>query len=182
MQTTVAGKKAEYLVSRTDGIVPVQGYRVSGIEWARLFVYGSGADWTVSEIGTGLALTYGKTRKAAVDAAVLKLNEMGEPAWTQKVSALPTVQQQTYTPAPAPVGIIKLGRVKKGQAQDGHYVGRGSALGNPYRMKKETDRIPCILKYRLWLHKQLQDKTSKARAAVSALVKEYKANGSITLL
>lgn len=47
-------------------------------------------------------------------------------------------------------------RNKKTYKGKGEYVGRPSALGNPFEMKGEEDREKVVIRYRVWLWQQIK--------------------------
>jgi hypothetical protein len=65
---------------------------------------------------------------------------------------------------------------------DGYYVGRPSALGNPFHMRGEWQRSNVIGRYKLWLERQIRVPKSRACCELMNLVNQYKCGKSITLI
>jgi hypothetical protein len=63
----------------------------------------------------------------------------------------------------------------------GVYVGRPSALGNPFVIGKDGDRAEVIEKYRQWLRREYR-RNGKAKVMLVALSKCYKRGDGITLI
>ncbi len=62
----------------------------------------------------------------------------------------------------------------------GHYVGRPSALGNPFQIGKDGGRGEVIKKYRAWLaERMLQD--SPQRQEIERLAKQLKEGRELAL-
>lgn len=62
----------------------------------------------------------------------------------------------------------------------GHYVGRPTPLGNPYRMQDEAERDQVIAQYRRWLRKRLL-KDDRVRAEMNRLYRELVQTGQLEL-
>lgn len=62
------------------------------------------------------------------------------------------------------------------------YVGRPSALGNPYQIGRDGDRQECIAKYADWLDAQLADPASAAARKFAALRQALATHGTLTLV
>lgn len=58
--------------------------------------------------------------------------------------------------------------------------GRGSVLGNPYKIGKDGDRDEVIRKYRVWLWKEYL-KEGEVTKAIDALVQAYIEDGQLLL-
>ena len=61
------------------------------------------------------------------------------------------------------------------------YVGRGSPLGNPFRMASEADRDKVCEAYEAWLRKQYRQPGSPQRAALDQLVARHRAGEDLRL-
>ena len=61
------------------------------------------------------------------------------------------------------------------------YVGRGSPLGNPFRMAKESDRDKVCEEYEAWLRKQFCLPGSPQRTALDQLVARHRAGEDLRL-
>ena len=61
------------------------------------------------------------------------------------------------------------------------YVGRGTPLGNPFRMEREADRATVCSQYAVWLRKQYTLPGSPQRAALAALVARHRAGEALRL-
>jgi hypothetical protein len=61
------------------------------------------------------------------------------------------------------------------------YVGRGSPLGNPFRMAKESDRDQVCEAYEVWLRKQYRLPPSLQRTALDQLVARHRAGEDLRL-
>lgn len=76
---------------------------------------------------------------------------------------------------------IKIINIKK--TDEPHiYCGRGSALGNPYLLTNEADRLRVIQRYEYWFYRQIQ--VEKNQAVMNQLDKIYNElmdKGSVTL-
>jgi hypothetical protein len=59
--------------------------------------------------------------------------------------------------------------VNKRSGEKGVYVGRPSALGNPYSIGQDGGRATVIQSYRRWLWRRLQAKDSRVLAALREL-------------
>jgi len=62
------------------------------------------------------------------------------------------------------------------------YVGRPSALGNPFAMKSESDRLAVVAQYRKWLWHEINNSQSKALFELLALADRVKAGECIRLV
>jgi len=62
----------------------------------------------------------------------------------------------------------------------GIYVGRGSILGNPFKIGKDGDRSEVILKYRSWLWKEVA-KRSAVMDELERLYEIWSTKGKISL-
>lgn len=62
----------------------------------------------------------------------------------------------------------------------GHYVGRPSPLGNPFRLIREEDREQVIAQYRRWLRKRLL-KDDRVRSEMERLYRELVQTGRLEL-
>lgn len=62
----------------------------------------------------------------------------------------------------------------------GHYVGRPSPLGNPYRMRDEAEREQVIAQYARWLRKRLL-KDDQVRSEINRLYRELTQTGRLEL-
>ena len=63
----------------------------------------------------------------------------------------------------------------------GEYVGRPTALGNPFVARNESERDHVCDQYERWLRKKIAEKDPAVCAALNALYKKAKA-GPITLV
>lgn len=61
------------------------------------------------------------------------------------------------------------------------YIGRPTALGNPFQIGRDGDRETVVAKYRAWLWKRLRDRNSPQRLAMEDLLKEAE-KGPVELL
>ena len=52
----------------------------------------------------------------------------------------------------------------------GEYIGRPSALGNPFNVTKKTPRAESIKKYRVWLWEKFKSKDTKVIAELERLL------------
>jgi Domain of unknown function (DUF4326) len=74
--------------------------------------------------------------------------------------------------------MVKVGR----QGTDrGIYIGRPSALGNPFVIGTDGSRAQVIAKYRQWLREQWRTH-GPARQELERLVQRYQRTGQLTLL
>jgi len=61
------------------------------------------------------------------------------------------------------------------------YVGRPSALGNPWTLRKDEDPGSTLEKYKAWLNLQWKTKNPRVVSALKRLAQSYKDNGELTL-
>jgi hypothetical protein len=65
----------------------------------------------------------------------------------------------------------------------GHYVGRPSALGNPFAIGVHGDRDEVIARYRLWLTERLERRDRpKVLRCVAELVREARTGKDVVLI
>lgn len=62
------------------------------------------------------------------------------------------------------------------------YVGRPSALGNPFMMKNESERSLVISQYRKWLWAEINNESSKARAELFKLASRVKSGEKVRVV
>ena len=75
---------------------------------------------------------------------------------------------------------IEIGNRHRGDR--GVYVGRGTALGNPYVVGRDGSRRGVVDLYKRWLWIRMQDKDSKQWNALLGLLKHAKKTGGVTLV
>ena len=64
---------------------------------------------------------------------------------------------------------------------DAHYVGRGTPLGNKYRVGVDGTRTECIRKYRIWLAGKISKKDQSVCSTLRKLYALWQHDGSIIL-
>jgi hypothetical protein len=63
------------------------------------------------------------------------------------------------------------------------YIGRPSPLGNPFPLRRESERDEVIDKYAKWLNQKLTEKTNNAqKKEIVRLYKKLVANGELNLV
>ncbi len=67
------------------------------------------------------------------------------------------------------VNVKSLGGVRAARQAGVVYCGRGSPLGNPFRVGKDGTREEVIAKFRVWLWEQLKGGNAEVQAALDAL-------------
>lgn len=73
---------------------------------------------------------------------------------------------------------ILVGNIKHGDR--GHYIGRPSALGNPFSLEKEDEREQVIEQYREWFYKNIDNK--EIQEELQVIKDMLKDKGEVTLL
>ena len=63
----------------------------------------------------------------------------------------------------------------------GEYVGRPSALGNPFILEHETDRQQVIQQFEVWLHEQIKTRDVLVCQELNRLYKLTRATGELKL-
>ena len=72
-------------------------------------------------------------------------------------------------------------KVSRQGQEPGSYIGRPSALGNPFKIGADGSRNEVITKYRQWLRAQWRDQ-GPARKELERLAQVYQRTGQLTLL
>lgn len=75
---------------------------------------------------------------------------------------------------------IVLGNKRRGDT--GEYIGRGSPLGNPFRVGVHGSREDVICMYADWLESQMMANNPKIMDELERLATKYKEEGELTLL
>ena len=86
--------------------------------------------------------------------------------------------------ATTPITTITIGNIRREDA-DGKtrvYIGRPSALGNPFAIGRDGDRDDVIAKYAAWLDQQLADPQSPAARKFARLQRTLAREGRLHLL
>ena len=70
---------------------------------------------------------------------------------------------------------------KKNYIGSGEYIGRGSPLGNPFKMMGESEREVVIKRYKQWLWEQINKETEQKKE-IMRLARKYKKEGVLVLI
>ncbi len=70
--------------------------------------------------------------------------------------------------------VLNRRNLKKPWPRGAVYVGRGTPLGNPYRITKKRSREEAINKYRGWLRERIHAKDKRVLAALERLNRDSK--------
>ncbi len=64
----------------------------------------------------------------------------------------------------------------------GEYIGRPSPLGNPFPLRRESERDQVIEQYAKWLNDKLTEEDNAQKQEVTRLYKKLVANGELDLV
>lgn len=74
--------------------------------------------------------------------------------------------------------MVIVGRVKDKEAE---YIGRGSPLGNPFRMNSESERDQVCDMYEAWFKRKVEENDTRVMNELRRLWRIHQATGTLTL-
>lgn len=109
--------------------------------------------------------------------AILFLGRAGDPTGSRPCRGSPWGSASCLE-----VGVIRIEIGNRKRGADGHYIGRPSPLGNPFRLHSEAERDDVIAKYAAWLEARLQEGDEAVRRELNRLYMEAVRRGSLRLV